>query len=230
MNGTGKLIVLITLVAFEGRGYSQVKRPGGQEKSIEAPGRSRKVAPKELDTEAAAPSYFAGAFAAFDLYGIVLGYREQAGSEIQIEARSVRGDSDTMKDVKWKRHEDSLGIHKRYYKKDDSWCLSVGFIGRDATFRTHGGSDAIYPDSELLVRRQDLAFRIALGTQYQAGSFVWGFDWLALEHRLLTMSSTQRVRIPAGSAIPESLKWERRYSDELFERLAVTSVRIGWRF
>lgn len=230
MKSSGKLILLVMLVAFEGRGYSQAKRSLSQEKSIEAPARSRKTAPKELETEAAPPSYVAGAFASFDLYGLLLGYQWNPAYELQLELRSVRGDSDDDKGMKWKRNEDSWGIHQRFYRKADSWCASLGIISRNASFKAQGSPLVTPGGGDILIDRRDLAIRLALGTHYEAGSFVYGFDWFTFENRLLTLSSSHRATAPTVAGADKGLNWDKGDTDELFEFLFYTSIRIGWRF
>jgi hypothetical protein len=230
MNGSGKLILLVMLLAFEGLGYSQAKRPLSQAKSIETQARSRKAAPKELESEAAPPSYFAGAFASFDLYGLVLGYQWNPAYELQLELRSVRVDSDDYKGMKWKRNEDSWGIHQRFYRKTDSWCGSLGLISRSASFKAQGSPLVAPAGGGILIDRQDLAIRLALGTQYESGSFIYGFDWFTFENRLLTLSSSHRATAPTVAGAAEGLNWDKGDSDDLFEFLFYTSIRIGWRF
>jgi hypothetical protein len=230
MNGARALILLAILGTCEGRGYSESKKPGTQAKDKEDQGRLKKANSKADVSKAAPPFYFTGAFTSWDTYGLILAYQWRPAFDLQLEARSIRGNTDEYKDLKWTRHEDSFGIHQRYYKKDDSWCLSLGFISRNASFNSNGGLDEIPPDSKIHIRRHDIAFRVALGTQYQTGSFVWGFDWITIENRFLTLSTNHRATHPIGGDVSEGLRWDRRDTNELFDKVAYPSLRIGWRF
>jgi hypothetical protein len=223
MDGVRALIVLAMLGTLEGQGYSEAKRPRAQEKISPAEGQLKKASAKQV--EAVPLSYFTGAFTSWDMYGLVFGYQWHPASELQFETRFVRGNTDKFEDIKWTRHENAFGVHQRFYFKDDTWCLSAGFVTRDATFKSHGRNAEIPSRSDLIVRRHDLAFRLALGTQYQEGSFIYGFDWITIENRFLTLSTSHRSTTPT-----EADAWDRRDTNQLFDVVYTTSIRVGWKF